>query len=130
MKRRRIAIFATVALLALGAAGCSRADATPVAQDLMVHFDSVPNPPVANQDVELRMHVMRGSQEVEGATVTAFVEMKEMDHGENRVTLQDLSGGVYSGHTKLPMGGEWIAHVRVEQNGKTETANVPFQVSE
>lgn len=117
-------------LLVLGASGCARADAMPSAQGVQVKMETMPAAPVANQDMELRLHVMKDGHAVENAKVTAFIEMEEMDHGENRISLQEQSGGLYSGHARLVMGGRWIAHVRVEQNGQTDTANLPFQVHE
>ncbi|MGB8955259.1 MAG: FixH family protein [Tumebacillaceae bacterium] len=130
MKSRRIGALGLAAFLALGVSGCARADATLVDPGVQVQMQTMPQAPVAHQDVELRLHVMEDGQAVENAKVTAFLEMEEMDHGENRLSLQEQSGGNYSGRTRLPMGGQWIAHVRVEQNGHTDTANLPFQVSE
>lgn len=130
MKTRRIAGVGLAACLVLGAGGCARADATPLDQGVQVQLQTMPAAPVANQDVELRLRVTKGGHAVEHAKVTAFMEMEEMDHGENRISLQEQSGGIYSGHTRLAMGGQWIAHVRVEQNGHTDTSNLPFQVGE
>jgi hypothetical protein len=130
MKTRRIGALGLVALLAFGANGCARADAKPVDQDVQVQLQTMPQAPVAHQDVELRLHVTKDGQAVENAKVTAFLEMEEMDHGENRISLQEQSGGNYSGRTRLAMGGQWTAYVRVEQNGHIDTVNLPFQVSE
>ncbi|MCX7568620.1 FixH family protein [Tumebacillus sp. DT12] len=129
--RRSLLLIAMAALL-LG--GCARSDSPP-AQQGGIHavIETTPKQPVAGAETTFRVTVTKQErdEEIAGADVAMYLEMKEMDHGENRVSLNETAEpGVYSGTGTFPMGGIWTAHVRASVAGETRTANVELKVKE
>jgi hypothetical protein len=131
MRRMTLALPLLVFVLAsLCLSGCSRSDAGPPSATgtLQTVIETAPSPPHAGQDVKFTVRVTEGSQPLAKAQVSLFLEMSDMDHGENRVALQEQLPGVYAGTGRFSMAGAWLVHVRAEQNGRTETANVKLAV--
>jgi hypothetical protein len=119
-------------LLLLAATGCSRADSGPIRVDqkIVISMQTEPQQPVAKKPTTFHVKVNEEGRDLSHVDVTLFLEMKDMDHGENKVTLQEGPAGVYSGTGTFPMGGEWTAHLRAKTDEDTQTANIPVQVSE
>ena len=67
---------------------------------------------------------------VTGLDIVATLEMAKMDHGVIKVEFDDNGDGTYTGEVELPMGGEWIANVEAEQDGKTYDDMLTFDVKE
>lgn len=67
---------------------------------------------------------------VTGLDIVVTLEMAKMDHGVIKVEFDDNGDGTYSGDVELPMGGEWIANVEAEQDGKTYDDMLTFDVKE
>lgn len=84
-------------------------------------------PVSTGQEVIYTVTVSHEEQPVSGAKVEVALEMKEMDHGQNQFSVQEVSPGVYKGKAILPMSGEWQAYIRVEKDGKNETLLSSFE---
>jgi hypothetical protein len=119
-------------VLFVAATGCSRADSGPIRVDqkIMVSMQTEPQKPLAKQPTMFHVKVNEEGKDLQHVDVTLFLEMKDMDHGENKVTLQEGPPGVYSGKGTFPMGGNWTAHLRAKTDEDTQTANIPVEVSE
>lgn len=65
---------------------------------------------------------------VEGAKITANLNMKNMDHGTISVSAEDIGEGKYIGTADLPMNGDWIADIHVEYDGKQFEEEKQFSV--
>lgn len=130
--RRSLLLIAMAALL-LG--GCARSDSPPAQQGGGIHaaIETTPKQPVAGAETTFRVTVTKEErdEEIAGADVAMYLEMKEMDHGENRVSLKEMAEpGVYSGTGTFPMGGVWTAHIRAAVAGETLSANVELKVKD
>jgi len=132
---RRSLLLVAMAALLLG--GCARSDSAPTPQQqsggIHAAIETTPKQPVARTETTFRVTVTKQEKEEEiaGADVAIFLEMKEMDHGENRISLKETAEpGVYSGTGTFPMGGIWTAHVRAAFGGETQSANVELKVNE
>jgi hypothetical protein len=130
MKRRMLNSFLLVAVVALIVAGCGGGKEAPVeqAKGIQATVATKPEQPVVGKETEFRVTVADDSGKVEKAKVTMFLEMKEMDHGENQIALQEVEPGMYQGKGTLPMEGIWVAHIRAEKEGQTRTSNVELKV--
>ncbi|MFJ7729232.1 SCO family protein [Neobacillus sp. NPDC097160] len=65
---------------------------------------------------------------VKGAKVSAHLNMKNMDHGTIPVTAEDIGEGKYIGTTDLPMNGDWVATIIVENDGEKYEEEKQFSV--
>lgn len=132
MKRMMLTSLILVTVLALLLAGCGGGQETPANQtnEIKATIETKPSKPAVNQETVFRVTVTEPNQagNIEKAQVTLFLEMKEMDHGENRIALTEVEPGVYQGKGKFPMSGAWQAHVRVEKEGQTRSTNVDLKV--
>lgn len=96
-------------------------------------FDvSVEEPPVYEDGVEYPfvISVTDGGEGIEGLDILATLEMARMDHGIIEVHFTDAGGGIYEGEVALPMGGEWIANLEIDEDGKVSEETVVFDVAE
>lgn len=125
----RIGLMLT-ALLLVTVTGCSREDSGPVRLDqkITISMQTDPPQPVAKQPVNFQVKVNEQGKDIQHVDVMLFLEMKDMDHGENKITLQEGPPGVYSGKGSFLMGGNWVAHLRVKTTEDTQTANIPVKV--
>ncbi|WP_410891030.1 SCO family protein [Neobacillus sp. 204] len=55
---------------------------------------------------------------LEGAQVSAELNMKNMDHGTIPVAVEEIGDGKYIGTASLAMNGEWVAVIKVEHDGE------------
>lgn len=65
---------------------------------------------------------------VEGAKVSANLNMKNMDHGTTPVTMQEIGEGKYIGTANLAMNGDWVASIKVEHDGEIQEDEKEFSV--
>ncbi|MGZ4112705.1 MAG: FixH family protein [Tumebacillaceae bacterium] len=132
MKHSKRILPVLAALLLVAVTGCSRADSGPIRVDQKITISMQTNPqqPVAKQPTTFQVKVNEEGRDLQHVDVTLFLEMKDMDHGENKVVLQEGPPGVYSGKGTFPMGGDWVAHLRAKTDDDTQTANLPVQVIE
>lgn len=63
-----------------------------------------------------------------GAKVSADLRMKNMDHGTFPVTFDEVENGRYIGSTNLPMDGDWVADITVDQDGKKSEVEKEFSI--
>lgn len=63
-----------------------------------------------------------------GAKVSAVIEMKNMDHGTIPVSAEETGEGSYVGYVDLPMGGDWMANIRVDHDGGVFEETKPFSI--
>ncbi|WP_438316481.1 FixH family protein [Sporosarcina sp. FA9] len=76
---------------------------------------------------EFVVKIKEADNAVTGLDVIATLEMAKMDHGVIEVVMVDTGDGSYAGDVELPMAGEWIADVKV--NNKSENI-LTFDVKE
>lgn len=55
---------------------------------------------------------------LEGAKVSAELNMKNMDHGTIPVAVEEIGDGKYIGTASVAMNGEWVAAIKVEDDKK------------
>lgn len=84
----------------------------------------------ADQSYPIVIKATEKNEPVGGLEIVATLEMLRMDHGLIEVFFTDNGDGTYEGEVALPMGGEWIANIVTEKNGKEIEDMVTFQVSE
>jgi cytochrome oxidase Cu insertion factor (SCO1/SenC/PrrC family) len=65
---------------------------------------------------------------IKGAKVTADLSMKNMDHGTFPMTFDEVENGRYIGPADLPMDGDWVADITVEQDGKKSEFEKEFSI--
>lgn len=65
---------------------------------------------------------------VEGAKVSADLNMKNMDHGTIPVDVEEIGDGKYIGTVNLAMNGDWVASVKVEHDGEMVEEEKEFSV--
>ena len=65
---------------------------------------------------------------IKGANVSATLNMKNMDHETIPVSIQEIGVGKYIGISNLAMNGDWVATIKVVQNGKTTEVDKTFSV--
>ncbi|MGZ4161573.1 MAG: FixH family protein, partial [Neobacillus sp.] len=65
---------------------------------------------------------------VKGAKISAELNMKNMDHGMIPVTIEETGDGKYVGIANLSMNGDWVAEIKVDNNGKTVEEEKQFTV--
>ena len=129
MKRiRTVWMLMLLLTAALGVLGCSQSEGGSAAPAIDMKIDMEPKEPVAGQETAFHVSIAHDQDGLTGAQVTMFLEMKEMDHGENKIVLQEESPGVYRGKGTFPMSGEWVAHVRAEKGTVIQSANLPLIV--
>lgn len=132
-RTRHAGIVAMILCLLMTAlSGCSREDGSTAAaaEALQVVVQTVPAVPKAGQQADFVVSVKERGRPVQQAGVSLYLEMQDMDHGEHVVTLRETKPGQYIGKGSFPMGGDWVAHVRVERERGTESANAELVVSE
>lgn len=78
----------------------------------------------------ITLSVTDNGEAVTGMDILATLEMEKMDHGTIEVSFDDNGDGTYTGEVELPMGGEWIAGIEAELDGKTYDEILTFDVKE
>ncbi len=112
--------------------GCGGKEQTPDSAQgeyFKAEFHPAVTPVPTGQEILYTLSLTHDNQSVSGAKVEVALEMKEMDHGENRFALKETKPGVYEGKAILPMSGTWQAYIRVEKDGKSETLLSTFEAA-
>ncbi|MEY2191152.1 SCO family protein [Neobacillus sp. BF23-41] len=65
---------------------------------------------------------------IEGAEVSANLNMKNMDHGTAPVAVEEIGDGKYIGTANLAMNGDWVASIKVEHDGEMVEEEKQFTV--
>jgi cytochrome oxidase Cu insertion factor (SCO1/SenC/PrrC family) len=65
---------------------------------------------------------------IKGAKVNAKLSMKNMDHGTFPMTFDEVENGRYIGPADLPMDGDWVADITVDQDGKKSEFEKEFSI--
>lgn len=63
-----------------------------------------------------------------GAKVSARLTMKDMDHGTYQVSMDDIGNGYYAGSVTLPMDGDWVADIAVNNHGEKSKNEKEFSI--
>lgn len=79
---------------------------------------------------EFILSITEDGEPAAGLTVTAVLEMAKMDHGVIKVSFEEQQNGLYKGIADLPMGGEWLADITIQSDGKQTEQVVTFDVEE
>jgi hypothetical protein len=87
----------------------------------------VPDKVEAGKRLEYIVQVTKGTQPVTDAEVVVHLEMVNMDHGKNGFRGKMVEPGVYKGRAVLPMGGDWIAYVKVKKGEDALTQPFDFK---
>lgn len=111
-----------VTLIMICIAGCSASDQVQV--ELATPKTFTPGKTFAMQMTILD----KQGQPFKGAKVSAELNMKNMDHGTIPVSTQEIGEGKYIGISNLAMNGDWVATIKVEDNGKTTEIDKTFSV--
>jgi len=115
-------LIAIILVLGLVLAGCGGAKMDVALEETPKYKDGVEFPIV--------LSVAEGDEAVTGLDIVATLEMARMDHGIIEVVFTDQGDGTYSGEVALPMAGEWIADVEMNQEGNTFDETLTFDVHE
>jgi len=118
MKKLQILLFTFLLLLV----GCGSGNMDVAVEKAPDYKDGEPS--------EMTLLISHGDDPVSGLTVVATLEMAKMDHGVIEVHFDDQGDGLYSGEVELPMGGEWIATVELDNGKKTAEEIITFDVKE
>lgn len=123
-KRYTIFFLLVLSLVLATLTACAGKELNPASQQgeyfaATIQPATVPVP--TGKEVVYTVNVSHAGQPVSGAKVEVALEMREMDHGENRVITKEVKPGVYEGTAILPMSGVWQAYIRIENEGKSET---------
>jgi cytochrome oxidase Cu insertion factor (SCO1/SenC/PrrC family) len=118
---KRIAIF-MFTLIMIFIAGCSASDNVQVKLATPKTFT-----PGKTFPMQIKILNKQGKP-LKGAKVSAELNMKNMDHGTIPVSTQEIGDGKYIGISNLAMNGDWVATIKVEQNGKTTEVDKSFSV--
>lgn len=116
-------LFSICLLLLIILSGCSASPNYEVTIDTAPKYNGESNSPIT-------FKVAEDGKPVKGLTVTAYLEMAKMDHGEIQVDFQDNGDGLYESSVELPMAGEWIANMEVEKDGEIFEKAITFDVEE
>lgn len=121
-------VFLSLLLLLLGLTSCSgnKEDNTALPDGLKIEF-SHPDSVKSGQVTEYTVKITKDNHPLENAEVVVLLEMAEMDHGKNGFRGKMTEPGVYKGEAVLPMGGEWIAYVRVKTADLETTKEFYFE---
>jgi cytochrome oxidase Cu insertion factor (SCO1/SenC/PrrC family) len=107
---KKIGIF-TISLILILIAGCS-------SNNLQVKL-LTPKTFTPGQTFAMQVKITdQNGKPVKGAKVSASLTMKNMDHGTYPVTMDDIGDGYYVGPANLPMDGDWVADLTVNNHGK------------
>jgi hypothetical protein len=124
--KKSYAVFALLFLL-LGLTACSGNNEENVLPGgLKIEF-SYPDQVKSGQVTEYTVKITKDNQPLENAEVIVMLEMAEMDHGKNGFRGKMTEPGVYKGEAVLPMGGDWIAYVRVKTADIETTKDFSFK---
>ncbi|MDS9472925.1 FixH family protein [Sporosarcina pasteurii] len=118
MRRVLLLMIATIMILA----GCGASKLDFIVEKAPVYEEEVAS--------EFVLKVTDSAEEVTGLSIEATLEMAKMDHGVIEVFFNDSGDGTYTGNVELPMGGEWIADIRAEKDGKMIEDVLTFDVKE
>ncbi|MDQ0339079.1 nitrogen fixation protein FixH [Caldalkalibacillus uzonensis] len=83
---------------------------------------------VHEDKVVLHLTVTEGEQPVSGLDIKGILEMRRMDHGIIEVHFVETEAGTYRGEAQLPMGGEWIATLQIDNGQEHVRQIVEFEV--
>jgi cytochrome oxidase Cu insertion factor (SCO1/SenC/PrrC family) len=118
---KRFIIFVVILLLTLMVAGCR-------SNQLQIKLYT-PKTFTPGQPFGIQFKIMDSQgNPVKGAKVSANLNMKNMDHGMVTIPTQEIGNGMYAGQANLQMNGDWIATVKVEQEGKSFEEDKPFTI--
>jgi len=70
----------------------------------------------------------RYGKPVQGAAITADLEMPSMEMGTNQVALKPVAPGVYTGIGRFTMAGSWEVHLTAGTKTQTATKTFPIEV--
>jgi cytochrome oxidase Cu insertion factor (SCO1/SenC/PrrC family) len=70
----------------------------------------------------------QAGKSIKGAKVSAKLSMKNMDHGTFPMTFDEVENGRYIGPADLPMDGDWVADITVDQDGKKSEFEKEFSI--
>ncbi len=127
MRRVPFPLPLLLALAALTAACGQGAPVTAVrAGGAELSLETHPSPPVSRREVLFRLRAAETGRPLAGATATLDLAMPGMDHGPNRVTLEERAPGVYEGRGILVMAGPWRAAATLRHRGGRLTAVFRF----
>ncbi|EKN70598.1 electron transporter protein SCO1/SenC [Neobacillus bataviensis LMG 21833] len=118
---KKISVF-IISLLIILSTGCGASNNLNV--KLSASKTYTPGKPYAMQ---IKINDKEGNP-VEGAMVSANLNMKNMDHGTISVTAEDIGDGKYIGTADLPMNGDWVANIFVEHDGDKFEEEKQFSV--
>ncbi|MEH7304317.1 SCO family protein [Neobacillus drentensis] len=118
---KRISVF-IISLLVLFIAGCGTSNNMTVKLKTPKTFT-----PGKIYAMQFTVEGKQGNP-VEGAKVSAELNMKNMDHGTTPVTVEEIGSGKYIGTASLAMNGEWVASIKVENDEQTVVDEKPFTV--
>ena len=65
---------------------------------------------------------------IQGAEVSANLNMKKMDHGTTPVAVEEIGDGKYIGTANLAMNGDWVASIKMEHDGEMVEDEKQFTV--
>jgi cytochrome oxidase Cu insertion factor (SCO1/SenC/PrrC family) len=117
---KRIAVIIGFLLIIIAGCGASK--------NLTVEL-STPKTFIPGKSFAMQIKVvdMQGNP-VNGAKVTAILNMKNMDHGTIPVAAEEIGEGKYIGTVNLPMNGDWVASIIVEHDGGIFEVEKEFSV--
>jgi hypothetical protein len=119
-------VFLLVLLLTMTA--CSGQEESLAAAGIGIEL-KLPDHVQSGQKAEYIVNIRKGDRPVTGAQVVVNLEMAAMDHGKNGFRAIMTEPGQYKGQAVLPMGGDWIAYVKVKKDGQEQTKQFPFKAS-
>lgn len=125
---KKIGWFVLLSLFVLVACSANEKEQSVSQNDggLQVTF-TTPKKVEAGKKTEYTVHVSRNGNPVADAEVIVHLEMADMDHGLNGFRGKMTESGVYKGQAVLPMGGDWIAYVKVKRGSEKVTKRFEFK---
>lgn len=117
---RKLMVLLASAVLLLAACGGPSFDVA--AAEKPVYENGMPS--------DFILSITEDGEPAAGLTVTAVLEMAKMDHGVIEVSFEEQENGLYKGTADLPMGGEWLADVTIQSDGRQAEQLVTFDVEE
>ncbi|WP_047153616.1 FixH family protein [Aneurinibacillus tyrosinisolvens] len=76
----------------------------------------------------LTMQIKAGNTPVSGLQVQADLEMKNMDHGTIDVSFHEKEKGTYTGEALLPMNGDWVGLITVNDGKNKQEKEIDVKV--
>ncbi|MED4228247.1 FixH family protein [Neobacillus cucumis] len=65
---------------------------------------------------------------VKGAKVSTKLDMQGMSHGDISINMQEKGNGVYVGQANIEMEGDYIATIKVDDNGEKWLGEKRFSI--